>query len=399
MLFKKAMLVLHDIFIVFLGILVVGLLVVAPLTALLQNSGGAVAPVVVRPKIDSPILPKLQPTSMGIAFGDTLRSLSPHELDTQLNDVASLGFKWVRIDIDWSAVQPLSQKEYSWAAYDRIINKAHEHSLQVLATIAYAPKWARQPECAESDKCAPASNAVYAAFAKVTVGRYSPKGVKAWEVWNEPNIPQFWQPQPQPSQYADMLKKTYKSIKSADPKAIVVSAGLAPAEDEAPRIAPRSFLGAMYVAGARGSFDALGYHPYSYPAPPNVAYSWSGWSQMADLTTSLRTIMVANGDGDKAIWITEIGVPTGGSGVTATPANFRYHLSTDHSNEQLQALVARQAIDAVNNAAWAGPMFWYSYKDLGTDRSSNENFFGIREANGRQKQIYSTFKEALKDAR
>ena len=63
----------------------------------------------------------------------------------------------------------------------------------------------------------------------------------------------------------------------------------------------------MFAAGAHGSFDAFGIHPYTYPFAPDEpapTTTSSTWGMYYDL-------MVANGDSDKQVWSTEAGAPTG----------------------------------------------------------------------------------------
>ena len=51
--------------------------------------------------------------------------------------------------------------------------------------------------------------------------------IRAYEVWNEPNLAREWGDRlPDPTQYADLMKRCYTSIKAADPNAMVISAGL-----------------------------------------------------------------------------------------------------------------------------------------------------------------------------
>ena len=56
-----------------------------------------------------------------------------------------------------------------------------------------------------------------------------------------------------------------------------------------------------------GSFDALGYHPYSYPYPPMYKADWNTFYR----TPAVHALMVKHGDGAKRIWGTEAGYPTG----------------------------------------------------------------------------------------
>jgi hypothetical protein len=66
-----------------------------------------------------------------------------------------------------------------------------------------------------------------------------------------------------------MLEIAYRRIKQADPKALVISAGLSSTTswDEIPDV---EFLKRMYVAGARPYFDLLGAHPTGFKAPPET---------------------------------------------------------------------------------------------------------------------------------
>jgi hypothetical protein len=72
---------------------------------------------------------------------------------------------------------------------------------------------------------------------------------------------------------------------------------------------PDVFLTQMYAAaGGKPMFDALSFHPYAWPGLGAFRYLDSGsWAMVPEL----RQIMVANGDGAKSLWFSEIGAPTG----------------------------------------------------------------------------------------
>ncbi|HMG26409.1 MAG TPA: hypothetical protein VKH36_06285, partial [Acidimicrobiia bacterium] len=91
--------------------------------------------------------------------------------------------------------------------------------------------------------------------------------MKALEIWNEPNLTFYGMPAPDPAAYAAFLGAAHDAIKAADPTSAVITGGLAPAENQ-PRsqaMNPLLHVRAVYRAGG-GKFDALGYHPYTYPA-------------------------------------------------------------------------------------------------------------------------------------
>lgn len=317
---------------------------------------------------------------VGISVGDNLALLNDQELDAALADIASLGVSWLRFDMAWSAAQRNGPASYDWLRFDRIVAAANRHNLKMMPILTYTPKWARKPECVDSMKCAPADPDAFARYTAEAVARYAPQGIHTWEIWNEPNISSFWEPYPDAAAYSDLLKRSYASIKSVDPQATVVSAGLAPTSNSDGRIAPRDFLISMYGFGAKAYFDAVGYHPYSYPSLPSVLHSWSGWSQMSDLNQSIRSIMIDNGDSNKQVWGTEFGVPTGGRGDV---------------NETLQAQSYRDAIEQINDKPWMATLFIYTYRDLSNDPSTVESFFGMIRFDGAKKPAYYELRDIL----
>lgn len=328
---------------------------------------------------------------IGFSAGD-LVNYNQAELDSRLNNFVSLGVKWIRLDVPWSVVQPDGPSSYHWESYDRVIDSANKHRLKVLVILDYTPKWARPSNCQESQYCAPADPNKFAEYARQVVERYKGKGVKNWEVWNEPNHKGFWDPVVNSTAYTTLLKVTYNAVKKADPSATVISGGLAPAFTQNGDVAPAEFMTAIYRNGGKGYFDAVAHHAYTYPALPSWGENWTGWNQMLQL----RNIMNANGDTAKKIWITEYGAPTNGPGAGATAANFNFASSPDHVDENLQSMMVKESITMYRGYDWVGPMFWYQYKDKGTSTASNENFFGLLRHDGSKKPAYHTFNSLVK---
>src|SRR5439155_19951334 len=169
----------------------------------------------------------------------------------------------------------------------------------------------------------PAVTAASGAYAGRVARHFRQRGVHAYEIWNEPNIAGFCAGGPDPTRYTQLLRASYAAIKRADRSATVVSAGLSPSAAygaaDAQSMNPLTFLERMYASGARGSMDAVGWHPYNFPWGLGL-YEWSAWSQMASTSPSARSIMKANGDGKKKIWATEWGAPTGSSSQSMSEA-------------------------------------------------------------------------------
>jgi polysaccharide biosynthesis protein PslG len=350
--------------------------------------------------VPKPIIPTYTAQSnhreVGMSLGETLSILSEVELARQLDDMASLGVDWIRVDLAWSTVQESGPNEYRWAGFDRVVAGARARNMQVLAILAYTPEWARRGECAYTKKCEPADHALFARFAQKAVERYAPQGVRAWEVWNEPNLQTFWVTGANPERYTALLKETFTAIRTVDPEAIVVSGGLAALRTQGGNMSAREFLERMYEAGAKSYFTALGYHPYSFPIAPHYYLESSPWSQIADTAWSIRSIMSTYGDSAKKIWITEYGAPTGGPGLSAEQSEHGLPSYPTHVTEAYQAHMLRDAYTENAGMSFTGPLFWYSYKDLSWSTATIENHFGILRPDGSKKSAYDVMREVGK---
>jgi hypothetical protein len=331
----------------------------------------------------------------GIAVGDTLPGLSAGQLATRLDSIKSLGIGWVRLDLDWNDIEYNGPGAYTWGNFDAIVNAANARGLHLLPIITYTAPWARSASCAGSFNCAPANPAQFAAFAAAAVSRYNRSGIHNWEIWNEENDTGSWQSTPSVAAYAALLKATYGQIKQIDPSATVITGGLSSNDGTGGKITPTAFLSGLYANGAGPYFDAVGSHPYSFPVTPNYVVDWNAWSQIAATNPSLYSIMSAHGDAGKKIWITEYGAPTNGPGPIATAANNNLDGSPDHVDENYQAILASDFVQAVSTSPWAGPAFWYSYIDDGTSPSTTENFYGLLRADGSQKPAFASIKQAI----
>jgi len=291
------------------------------------------------------------------------------------------GITSVRVDADWSWVQPAGPTQFDWTDLDQEVKSARAAGMSVDLIIDGCPPWAAVAGTSGDAHPQPASAAQYATWAADVAARYAPQGVGLFEIWNEPNNAIFWQPKPDPAAYTADLVAAYSAIKKVDPGAFVISGGLAPEATDGTNISPIDFLTAMYADGAKGSFDALGYHPYSYPALPNTYEPWSAWSQMAQTNPSIRSVMNSNGDSGKSIWITEFGAPSSGLGGVGQSA---------------QATAFTQAIAFAKGTSWIGGLYIYSWQDDGTDPANVEDWFGLLTATGSRKLAYAAVVNAIR---
>jgi len=297
-----------------------------------------------------------------------------------LANLKSIGVNSIRIEVNWAWISDAGPGTFDWSQIDQEVASIEAAGMSIDMIVMGAPSWAALAGESSSDVAQPADPAAFGSFAAAVAQRYAPQGVQDYEIWNEPNSTDFWPPAPNPAAYVQVLQAAYADIKAVDPSAFVIAGGLAPEANQDGNIDEVTFLQDMYADGAQGYFDALGDHPYSYPALPDSYEEWSGWSKMNATPTSLRSVMTANGDSSKPIWITEVGAPTGGPD----------SVGIDGQAEELT-----QAIDNAKTTPWIGGIYIYTYEDSGGDPTTDEDWFGLLNADGSPKPAWSAVASAI----
>jgi hypothetical protein len=238
-------------------------------------------------------------------------------IDRTVGMLQQSGVQWVRASVPWNAIEPDRPGAYNQSYLsdiDYAIAKAQAAGIKVIVPVQDGvPYWASADPAKYTDARGvrhyaksyhPADYGDFARFFSFIVNRYRDQGVHAYEVWNEPNLTRFWPSGPDAGQFTQMLKAAYPAIKAADPQSTVILGGLAGSD--------RTYLASVYDHGARGFFDAVGIHAYSY-GDPTKCWTDSTGHNAKDAFCGLdeiHKVMVANGDADKQIWITEMGWST-----------------------------------------------------------------------------------------
>lgn len=216
-----------------------------------------------------------------------------------LND---MGLGWGKGFVNWATVEP-EPGEFRWIDPDNIVKAMGAQQVKILMRVHGTPAWARPPESSYTHP--PDDMADFGNFMTALATRYKGQ-VAAYEIWNEPNLNYEWgNRQPDPVAYTEMLKTAYTAVKAVDPEALIISGGLATTGDGSPTAyGDLAFLQAMYDAGAKDYLDAVGSHPYTFGRAPDEVDPWGLSLSRVD---EQHKIMKANGDGDRPIWITELG--------------------------------------------------------------------------------------------
>jgi polysaccharide biosynthesis protein PslG len=315
------------------------------------------------------------PPPRAIGMSPNLLGESSAAQKTALADMKNnLHLSAIRVDANWDYVQHGGPRSFDWHVYDTLVSNIRAAGLSIDFIINGSATWA---SASGVDTAAPTNPTQFAAWGAAVAKRYGGGGTTTYEIWNEPNNARFWSTGPNPALYTQDLIAAYKAIKAVRPRQMVISGGLAPEANDGTNINPVTFLQAIYADGGKNYFDAVGYHPYSYPALPSTLETWSGFSQLSATSPSIRSVMAANGDGAKQVWFTEVGWPSNVPSTTGVPGL------------TAQADALRQVVRFAEANRWVGPVYWYSYQDEGVRTTDVEDNFGLRTSVGAAKPAYA----------
>lgn len=327
-------------------------------------------------------------TAASIKHESTVTGYASHSLTiSELREIKDAGGRFVRTDFRMSSVQPTSSQSFNWSDLETKVAAASAQGLQVLGILDYSPQWNAHPGCivGSPNQCAPADPTAFATYAAAAAAHFPQ--VTYWEIWNEPNLGQFWSPSPSSTDYVIMLNDAYAAIKAVAPNDVVIAGALSRASNiTGVQIAPTAFVTSMYANGAQ--FDILSLHPYTYPYSPDTANSGNGWPDVA----TIRATMIANGDSAKKIWITELGAPTCGPG-NASAVDAQPFTGNDYMTDAAQQTILAEVITDIKSASYIGAFFVYEIRDDNSnDPSTRENCFGIFHSDDSPKPAFSTIK-------
>ena len=299
---------------------------------------------------------------VGVQFHGTWSDYTDAQRIELLDRMAAAGVEWVRVDIGWQSIEdggPGKINPWHVATADRIVDAARDRGIQVLATLWATPGWAND---GRGPNVAPNDPQDYARIAQWAAAHFKGR-VAAWEVWNEPNLDDFWVTE-DPVSYAGLLKASYPAFKSGDPQALVVGGAVSLNDDP--------WLARMYDAGAGGSFDVLSTHPYSQPGDAEPERRDNGTIYLLDHLRAVRRLMVERGDGHKPIWATEFGWTSYGS----TPSTPSWARGVDEATQA--DFLVRALRYLASEHPYVTHAFWYTERNRTSGNARLDNYGLLR---------------------
>jgi hypothetical protein len=288
---------------------------------------------------------------IGIHISET-QSIASYQ--NKITVASGLGIKVIRIPVDWN-VLGANQDSYDISYIVEIkarVAFAEAQSQKVVMMMSQSPSWSNggnnpsfPPTEAHYSDYADAMAFLHAQLIDPTDNyQINTSTIMAWEVWNEPNVIEFWPTKAvrsgtfvlidlsAASDYADFLEVTYNTMKSQYPQMTILGGSLASADTD--------YLNAMYVSwDGVAKFDHLALHPYTrvddegdgvsnphygkaqYPDQCNIDDTLAPPWCYKQGVENIRQLLDSKGDTTKQIWFTEFGTASdnefGGAGSVA----------------------------------------------------------------------------------
>jgi hypothetical protein len=271
-----------------------------------------------------------------------------------------------RMEMAWDLTEP-QKGQYDFALTDRKVLAAARAEIDVLGLIVRSPAWAAQQPGQPFSP--PRDAADYAAFAKVLVARYGAGGelwrehpevkarpVRAWQVWNEPNISVYWTKQPFMRDYARLLNATYQAIKQADGGATVVMAGLA-------NFSWRDLRRLFRKGGEKLRFDVAAVHPFSGRPSNSVK-----------IVALNRAVLNRNGARAKPIWLTELTW----SSAKGKKKKLTQNWETTEAGQARRLTQAYRLFVRARRALRLQRIYWYTWVTVDRDSPNSFDYSGLR---------------------
>jgi hypothetical protein len=240
-----------------------------------------------------------------------------------------------------------------------------QRGLNVLGLLVHSVGWANgRPGSQEPVRAMPDLDA-YRTYVRATVTRFrASQGLGGLE---RPNLGVFWEPRPDPRQYATLLRAAAGTIRRRPGRQVVLAAS-----------ARYRYLERVVDAAGWDAFDILAAHPYiGSPNPyvfknaPDPGLRSPERGYQADGDVAKLVAFVSRRGGNKPIWLTEIGWSTAPMGSGSYAAG----------SEELQAnYLVRGMVQTLAAGAAVERVFWYNWNNNGPDRGAMEDNFGLVDA-------------------
>lgn len=335
-----------------------------------------------------------------IGYAIPFQQLHPSEGRSQaqyiqdMNDIRDSGAQHIRMDFRQNRIDPNDTKSWNFDPLLEFNDRCRERGLKIVGCIHdnNNASWARGGLNSE------VSRQRFAEFAAAVVARFKGTQVIAWEIGNEVNDAGNFGNQASMPDYCDLMRRCYPLMKAADANTPVITGGPSGAGQSSPntQIGASDWYEGLYTYGAKGYFDMIGTHPYSWPNSPyyiggynptsGQRYAGNGpWNAWAFMQYDCRNAMIRNGDGAKKCFATEYGDPSSASGEARQAQNITDAAAIARNGGQLPSGADKD---------WLVGISYYTWRDF-PEISGTEGTFGVLRPDRSRKPAWQALKNAV----
>lgn len=297
---------------------------------------------------------------------------SDGDLEKTISMMQEAGVGWIRLDFLWGDIEP-KEGNFDFAKYDRIVELLRNKGIHILGILHYSTDWASA--CGQWN-CPPKDNKVFVNYASKVIERYKGQ-IKHWELWNEPDSSIYWKEQDGLKSYCVLLKEVYIAAKQIDPECKILNGGIANGI---------SSVNNLYDNGAKGYFDILNIHFFDTPLRAVGIKAVASYPRLA------YKIMQRHGDGDKKIWITEIGCP----GVKMVLDVDNWWMGNNPTERQ-QAEWVKKVYTELLKDAHVEKIFWAFFRDTKDHWKNGVDYFGLIRWDYSRKPAFRAYQECYQE--
>ena len=209
-------------------------------------------------------------------------------------------------------------------------------------------------------------------------------GAAAYEVWNEPDQPGFWGGPADVAHYVRILRAAAPRIRRGDRGAKVLLGALTGNN--------HAWLRRVYARGGGRAFDAVAVHTDTaclVDPPTHFVREGGEVSRFSFLGfRTLRKVMVANGDREKTIWMTELGWSTATSPCERGAWAGRKPAGVPEAN---QAANLAEAYRCLAHYPYVETGLWFTLADTAGNIAELDHY-GLRRRDGSHKPAWDAFR-------
>lgn len=289
----------------------------------------------------------------------------------ELARIAQAGFKIVRTDMRWNEVERTrGVYDFARSKHDAQVNAMVKLGLRPLYILdynnrLYRPDLPKGRSKVEAGIGSSEERQAFARYASAAAKRYAGKGV-LWEIWNEPNHPKFWGPEPNAAGYVALVRAVSKVIRESDPGALILGPALSQI--------PFDWIQKVLELGLLRYIDGFTVHPYRGTSPETVA----------DDYRRLRSLL------------SKYALPGRGA-VPILSGEWGYSLVSYRGNDLSEHEQADYAIKSFwsNIAAGIPVSLWYDWR-RGADKQDRFENFGLTTSTGASTRTLSALSALMK---